>query len=231
MNNVCIITARGGSNRIPRKNIKNFLGKPIIAYSIETALKSKLFNEVIVSTDDEEIAEIAKIYGATVPFYRSTENSDDFSGTAEVIIEVINELKNLGKNYVNVCCVYPTAPFITIDSLQKGYKLLVERNYDSVFPVCAFSFPIQRSLQMDSNGKVEMMWPENLMKRSQDLLATFHDAGQFYWVNSESILLSRKMYTDNSGAIELSELEVQDIDNQLDWDLAEIKYKLIKEIN
>lgn len=226
MSCIAIITARGGSKRIPRKNIKGFLGKPIIAYSIEAALQSKLFDTVMVSTDDAEIAEVAKKYGAEVPFYRSAENSNDFAGTAVVIEEVLLELKKLGKEYTHACCLYPTAPFINTQTLTQAYTLLKENKYKSVYPVCAFSYPIQRALQFNEN-KIEMMYPENLQKRSQDLPKAYHDAGQFYWLETESFLKEKQILTQNTGAIILDELQVQDIDNETDWKLAELKYKTI----
>lgn len=223
--NLAIITARGGSKRIPRKNCKDFLGKPIIAYSIETAINSKLFDVVMVSTDDAEIAEIAKKYGAQVPFLRSEKNSDDYAGTTDVIEEVLLTYSNLGVVFQNTCCLYPTAPLIKIDSLIKSYNLMIEKNYNSVYPVCAFSYPIQRSLRI-SNDKISMLWTENLTKRSQDLEPCYHDAGQFYWVKTEYFLNEKKILSDNTGAIIISELEVQDIDNETDWKLAELKYKI-----
>lgn len=226
MPSVAIITARGGSKRIPGKNIKLFHGKPIISYSIETALKSNLFDMVMVSTDDEEIAAIAKKYNAEVPFMRSRENSDDFSGTADVILEVIRDLKNTGKSFDHACCIYPTAPFVSVSTLKESYDLLLSKNMDSVFPVCRFSYPIYRALEMN-DGFVKMIWPENKLKRSQDLKPAYHDAGQFYWINTDRFLKSRSLFTDNSGSIILSELEVQDIDNETDWELAEMKYSLL----
>lgn len=227
MDSIAIITARGGSKRIPGKNIKDFLGKPIMAYSIETAFASGLFHEVMVSTDDEEIASVAKKYGAVVPFMRSSETSDDFSTTSEVLLEVLGRLRKEHKNYSNACCIYPTAPFITSDSLQKGFDLLVDSKYDAVFPVAAFSFPVLRSLVKNDEGKVVMKWPENLNTRSQDMPSFYHDAGQFYWMNIETFLINKKLYTNNNGAIILNELYVQDIDNEIDWTMAELKYKLI----
>jgi N-acylneuraminate cytidylyltransferase len=227
-NNIAIIPARGGSKRIPRKNIKDFLGKPIIAYSIEAALESNLVKSVLVSTDDEEIAEVAKRYGAEVPFFRSPKNSNDFAGTVEVILEVVKELKARGQAYDNVCCIYATAPFVSVKNLVSGYNLMREKNFDSVFPVCRFSSPIQRALTIENNGHVSMMWPENRTKRSQDLLPAYYDAGQFYWMQTAAVLSQEKIYTDNAGSIILDEMEVQDIDNLIDWQLAELKYKLLK---
>lgn len=223
--NVAIIPARGGSKRIPRKNIKDFLGKPIIEYSIDSALRSKLFERVIVSTDSLEIAEIAKKAGAEVPFMRSDENANDFAGTVEVLLEVVDVLTKTGFSYKNLCCLYPTAPFITPSKLQMGYELLTEGKFDTVFPVCQFGYPILRALQIDKNGKVQMIWPENLKKRSQDLGQAYHDAGQFYWATTNAILNKKSLFTDNSGCLILSEVEVQDIDNMQDWEMAEIKFK------
>jgi pseudaminic acid cytidylyltransferase len=228
MANVAIITARGGSKRIPRKNIKDFLGKPIIAYSIEIALNSGLFDYVMVSTDDDEIAGVAERYGAQVPFIRSKQTADDFTGTADVVLEVLNDLTKIGKQFDNACCIYPTAPFITKQTLEEAYKLLINEKYDSVFPACKFPYPIQRALEIN-NSKTKMVWEENLNKRSQDLPARFHDAGQFYWVKTDVFLSKKKILTDKTGAIILSELEVQDIDNETDWKLAELKYNILHE--
>ena len=227
MRNLAIITARGGSKRIPRKNIKDFLGKPIIVYSIETAIKSGFFDEVMVSTDDIEIAQIAQKYGAKVPFFRNENTANDFATTSDVIAEVILEYKKRGKEFDNFCCIYPTAPLIRLENLQKAYDILLQNDFDCVMPVCAFSFPIQRAVEINNN-KISMIAPENLNKRSQDLQKAYHDAGQFYWLNVERFLKSKKIITDNCGAIILDELQVQDIDNETDWKLAELKYKLLK---
>jgi N-acylneuraminate cytidylyltransferase len=226
MNNLAIITARGGSKRIPRKNIKEFRGKPIIAYSIETALRSGLFSCVMVSTDDAEIASIAKLYGAEVPFLRSANNSNDVASTADVIKEVLDELKKAGKEYSNACCIYPTAPFISEQALTQAYDLLCEKNFDTVFPVCRFSYPIQRALQIE-NDKTTMVWQENLNVRSQDLAPRYHDAGQFYWINTNAFLSELKLFTANTGSIILDELQVQDIDNETDWKIAELKHAIL----
>jgi N-acylneuraminate cytidylyltransferase len=224
--NLCIIPARGGSKRIPRKNVKDFLGKPIIAYSIETALESNLFDEVMVSTDDDEIAEIAKNYGAKVPFMRSEENADDFATTADVLIEVITNYQKLNKYFNIACCMYPTAPLIKQEYLKKSYDLLIEKKFDSVFPIVKFSYPIFRALKIEDN-KTRMIWEENLKKRSQDLPEAFHDAGQFYWFDVKKLLSNNILFSENAGAIEIAETEVQDIDNETDWKIAEIKYKLL----
>lgn len=226
MSNIAIIPARGGSKRIPRKNIKLFCGKPIIAYSIEAAVHSNLFDEVMVSTDDEEIAEVAKQYGATIPFVRSKKNADDFATTMDVIKEVIESYKQLDRSFDYGCCIYPTAPFTTISLLQQAFDKLVKNNFDGVFPVVKYSYPIWRSLKMEED-KVSMWWPENVNKRSQDLPDAYHDAGQFYWFNAERVMQSHSLLNKNSGAILINELMVQDIDNVGDWQIAEFKYKYL----
>jgi N-acylneuraminate cytidylyltransferase len=227
MGNICIIPARGGSKRIPRKNIKEFLGKPIIAYSIKAALDSGLFDEVMVSTDDIEIADIAKKFGANVPFFRSTKNSDDFATTFDVIEEVIKVYKSQGKVFENICCIYSCAPLVKVKTINLAYEKLIDKKFDTVFPIIAYSFPIQRALS-EFDGKIEMIYKENLNSRSQDLEDRFHDAGQFYWCNTIEFLKRKKILTLNSGGIIISELEAQDIDTETDWKLAELKYQLLK---
>jgi pseudaminic acid cytidylyltransferase len=226
MKNLCIIPARGGSKRIPRKNIKDFLGKPIIAYSIEAALKSGLFDEVMVSTDDEEIAKIAKIYGANIPFMRSAQNANDYATTVNVILEVITSFEKLGRFFVNICCLYPCAPLVKMESLEMGLEKLEVQKFDSVIPIVPFSFPIQRSFKLHEN-KVSYLYPEYEKVRSQDLQKAFHDTGQFYWSSVESLKNNKTLVTKNAGFIALDELHVQDIDNEMDWKMAELKYKLI----
>jgi N-acylneuraminate cytidylyltransferase len=225
MNNLCIIPARGGSKRIPRKNIKEFIGKPIIAYSIEVAIKSKLFLEVMVSTDDEEIAEIAKQYGAKVPFKRSAKNSNDQATTPDVMNEVLGNYKKEGKLFSLACCIYPTAPLISIQRLKEAYELLINENFDSIIPVIHFDSPIQRAFKIDS-GKLKMMWPENIAIRSQDLEPAYHDCGQFYWFKVNKFFETKQILTNNTGAIQLNEMEMQDIDEESHWKIAEIKYTL-----
>jgi N-acylneuraminate cytidylyltransferase len=227
MSNICIIPARGGSKRIPRKNIKPFLGKPIISYSIEAALNSKLFDEVMVSTDDFEIATIAKKYGASVPFMRSDKTANDYATTFDVIYEVLQEYKQLNKKFDLSCCIYPCAPFVTKEKLAEGFEILKEHNFDSVFPIIPFSFPIQRALK-ENERKVSFFYPEFSFSRSQDLEKSYHDAGQFYWLNTEICMERKKILTDNSGSIVLTELEGQDIDNEIDWKLAELKYEILQ---
>lgn len=229
MSNLAIIPARGGSKRIPRKNIKLFLGKPIIAYSIEAAINSGLFNEVMVSTDDAEIAAIAIQYGATVPFMRSEITSNDFATTFDVIKEVINSYSEKGIEFKNACCIYPCAPFVIEQKLEKAYNLLIKEHFDAVFPVMQFGYPIQRALQKDDLGKISFFYPEYALSRSQDLPPSFHDAGQFYWMNVASCMEQQKIITDNTGSIVITELQGQDIDNEVDWKMAELKFKLFKE--
>lgn len=225
MVSVCIIPARGGSKRIPRKNIKEFFGKPIIAYSIGTALESGLFDEVMVSTDDKEIAEIAQKYGANVPFMRSDENANDYATTVDVLTEVLRNYQQMGKRFDVGCCLYSTAPMVTTERLKEGWKKLIEHDYDSVFPIVRFSKPIWRALQKVED-RVMMIWPENLSKRSQDLPMAYHDAGQWYWFNCDKLLSLEMLWTDKTCGLEVEEQEVQDIDNLSDWKLAELKYKL-----
>ncbi|HPF01102.1 MAG TPA: pseudaminic acid cytidylyltransferase [Bacteroidales bacterium] len=230
MKNLAIIPARGGSKRIPRKNIRDFFGKPIIAYSIQAALSSGLFDEVMVSTDDDEIAEIARQYGAAVPFMRSENTSDDFATTSDVLIEVIESYKLQGRVFENVCCIYPAAPLIKSTHLTEGYEKLINEKRNSVFPVVAFSYPVQRGLIIDSEGRTNMLHPENASVRSQDLQKVYHDAGQWYWLNTESFLADKKIFSSNSASVILSETEVQDIDTLIDWKMAEFKYEYLQSL-
>lgn len=230
MKNIAIIPARGGSKRIPRKNIKPFMGKPIIAYSIEAALQSGLFDEVMVSTDDEEIAAIARQYGASVPFYRSAEMSNDYATTADVIEEVLDIYKENGQIFDNVCCLYATAPFVTPHRLKEAFEMMINKEYNSVFTAVAFSYPVQRGLKIE-DGKIRMVWPEHLNTRSQDLPPIYHDAGQFYVSTAQSFYEIRGFWGNNAGGLILSELEVQDLDTDIDWKLAEMKYQLLRTNN
>jgi pseudaminic acid cytidylyltransferase len=225
MGNLCIIPARGGSKRIPRKNIKEFMGKPIIAYPIELALKSGLFAEVMVSTDDEEISAISKYYGAKVPFTRSDSTSDDFATTASVIEEVITKFKLSGVNFDSICCLYPCTPLLSIDNIVNAHKILINSGADSVIPVVEFEYPIQRSLQINE-GKIQFSHPDNALTRTQDLEKYYHDAGQFYWMKADIFMENQNIFTNNSQFIILSHFECHDIDNELDWKLAELKFKL-----
>jgi pseudaminic acid cytidylyltransferase len=227
-NCLAIITARGGSKRIPRKNIKNFLGSPIIKYSIDAALQAGCFTEVMVSTDDEEIAALAISLGAKVPFMRSNENSNDFATTAEVITEVLEMYKKVGQHFDYACCIYPTAPFVTDFKLQQAYKMLIEKNAETVVPVVSFGFPILRSLKIE-DGLIKMNWPEYISTRSQDLVPAYHDCGQFYFIKTDLFLKNKKLFSENSVGYEMPESEVQDIDTEEDWKVAEIKYTFLIE--
>lgn len=226
MKAICIIPARGGSKRIPRKNIKDFLGKPIIAYSIEAALQSGLFDEVMVSTDDGEIATIAKQYGAKVPFMRSFNTSNDYATTKEVLVEVLTQYQELGQRFEIVCCLYATAPFVTPENLQECYNHIGEK-YNAAFTMVRYSYPVQRALRLE-NGFVEMRESEYKSSRSQDLEPIYHDAGQFYFTLVNDIE-SLELWTEYTFGFELSELMVQDLDTEIDWKLAEMKYKLLHE--
>ena len=248
MSNLAIITARGGSKRIPKKNIKEFCGKPIIAYTIEAALASGLFEEVMVSTDSEEIAGVAAEYGAVVPFYRSAECAGDFATMYDVLTEVVGEYENRGRHFNNYCCLYPTAPFITAERLKDAYDRFVESNAALLDPVVRFSFPPQRGMRI-VEGALEFVAPENAWKRSQDLETMYHECGQFYFfsndfydVNGNSIKVrpneinppKMDLYSEDGVkkriiAYVMPEIEVQDIDNQDDWDIAEVKYRILRQ--
>jgi len=226
MANIAIITARGGSKRIPKKNIKEFCGKPIICYSIEAAVNSGAFEEVMVSTDDTEIAEISIKYGAKVPFMRSKETSGDYSVTADVIKEVLLKYQESNSIFDYFCCIYPTAPFVTAERLKDAMGLLISSNADSLLPVVKYSFPPQRSVVI-KDGLAVMKWPENMNTRSQDLEAFYHDSGQFYVMKSSVFMERNKLITDKTIPLILPETEVQDIDTLDDWAIAEMKYKII----
>lgn len=227
MKNIAIIPARGGSKRIPRKNIKLFMGKPIIAYSIEAALKSGIFDEVMVSTDDNEIADIAKKYGASVPFLRSDETSNDLASTADVITEVLLNYERLGVVYDNFCCLYATAPFVTTCRLKQGLNSLID-GANASFTIVNYSYPTQRCLILE-NAFVKMANPEFMGTRTQDLSKTYHDAGQFYFSKVSSFYKEKVLWQTHTCPIILSELEVQDLDNETDWKIAEMKFKIINE--
>lgn len=221
---LAIILARGRSKRIPHKNIKLFLGQPIIKYSIDAAIKSKCFDEVMVSTDDKKIARISKKLGAKVPFFRSKKNSDDYSTTSDVIKETLREYKKRSKEFEYFCCIYPTAVFITPQKIKKALKVMIKNKVDSVFPIAKYSPPIQRSIIVE-NKKLKRAYPKYEKYRSQDLKPFYYDCGQFYWGRTETFLKNNKLLTKNTIGIETPELEVQDIDNLEDWHLAELKYK------
>lgn len=220
---IAIITARGGSKRIPRKNVKLFCGKPIITYSIEAALQSGLFEEVMVSTEDEEIAQIARQAGASVPFMRSQESAGDYASTDDVLLEVLKTYEEQGRTFDTFCCLYPTAPFVTAQKLQKAMKLLEQA--DSVMPVVPFSFPPQRCMVLNEAGELHMKWPEYAQTRSQDLEPYYHDCGQFYCCKTDLFLQYKTTDLPHMMPMIMSELEVQDIDNPDDWEIAELKYQ------
>lgn len=224
---VAIIPARIGSKRIPRKNIKEFHGKPIIAYSILAALKTGLFDKVLVSTDSSELASIAQLYGAEVPFMRPAELSGDLIGTDEVILHGINWLINTGIDAKYICCLYATAPFVRPDDIRSGIELLRQTKATSAFSVTTYPYPIQRSLVIGSNGRLEMMWPEYRTARSQDLPLAYHDAGQFYWVDTEKYLLERRLFSQDAVPVILPRYLVQDIDTEEDWKSAELMYQYL----
>ena len=224
---IAIITARGGSKRIPKKNIRDFCGQPIIAYSIKAALESGMFSEVMVSTDSEEIAEIARQYGANVPFMRSEKTSDDYATTADVILEVLDRYKEMGKNFEYVCCIYPTAPFVTAEKLISAMELMQEKKPIEVMPIVAFSYPPQRSYVIGEDGLIAYKYPKYMTTRSQDLEKQYHDAGQFYIYHTEQYLACDGKVASGVMPIIVSDLEVQDIDNEDDWKIAELKYQIM----
>lgn len=227
INAVAIITARGGSKRIPGKNIREFMGKPMLIYAIEAALRSELFREVMVSTDDEEIARIAREAGAVVPFMRSAETANDFATTDDVLMEVLETYEKRGETFDYMACIYPTAPFVTAGKLMEAMKLLVEKNASGVMPVVRYSFPPQRGMAI-RDGKLVYCYPENAMKRSQDLEPVYHDSGQFYCYHVERYRACRGDLPDGYYPIVVPEAEVQDIDNLSDLELAEMKFQMMQ---
>lgn len=227
MSAIAIITARGGSKRIPKKNIKDFCGKPIIAYSIEAALNSVIFETVMVSTDSIEIAKIAKQFGADVPFMRSKATSNDYADTSDVLMEVLNEYKARGITFDEFCCIYPTAPFVTAKKLIDSHKLLEDSHIFNVVPMVPFSFPPQRSMKRKGDYIVPA-YPEFINFRSQDLEELLHDCGQFYWCKTEAFYQNQNILFHHTIPFIVPEIEVQDIDNESDWELAEVKYRYMR---
>jgi pseudaminic acid cytidylyltransferase len=226
LKNLAIIPARGGSKRIPRKNTKDFLGMPIISYAITVALNSGIFDEVMVSTEDQEIAEIAINLGAKVPFMRSMKNATDFSSTADVIDEVITEYEKQNISFDNICCIYPTAVLLRQETLKEALEKILAGDCDSVYPVQRFSYPIQRAVSLNENLVPSFIQTQYLNVRSQDLEACFHDSGQFYFLKKDAFLRHKSVLTPNTQCLIISELDAQDIDNQTDWKLAELKFRL-----
>lgn len=221
---LCVIPARGGSKRIPRKNIRDFCGKPMIAWSIEAAINSACFDRIIVSTDDEEIADVAKAYAADVPFMRPAELADDYTGTTEVIAHATQWYIDHGEKPDYVCCIYATAPFIQPEDVNLGLRLLLSQRADFAFSVTSYGFPIQRSIRITNNNRVEMFQPEYYDIRSQDLEEAWHDAGQFYWGNALAWLKLKTIFSGNSAPVILPRHRVQDIDTQEDWVKAELMF-------
>lgn len=224
MSAIAIIPARGGSKRIPRKNIKDFCGVPIISYSIKAALESGVFDEVMVSTDSEDIAKIAKKFGAKVPFFRSEKASNDYATTSEVIMEVLLEYEKRGQYFDEICCIYPTAPFVTAKKINDAITVMRSAQADTVFPIVAYSYPPQRGVIVDENGMVVLLHPEFIDSRSQDLQTIYHDCGQFYFFRRDSFMKNKRIKVGKMVPIITSELEMQDIDSQEDWKIAEQKY-------
>ena len=225
---IAIIPARGGSKRIPNKNIKLFSGQPIISYSIKAAQASGLFDRIIVSTDSDEIAEVAKIYGAEVPFIRPAELSDDFTGTVPVLLHALDWLSEHGFDVDYFCCIYATAPFVHPEFIIRGFDLLKKRNALTTFSVTTFPYPIFRALKIGNNGGIEMFWPEHENSRSNDLPQAYHDAGQFYCCNTKRFLIEKKLFSSDSIPVILPRYLVQDIDTIEDWEMAEKMYSVLQ---
>ena len=228
MSSIAIITARGGSKRIPKKNIRSFCGKPIIAYSIEAALESGLFDTVMVSTDSDEIAAVARRFGAEVPFMRSAATSNDHADTIDVLKEVLSEYEKRGVYPDTFCCIYPTAPFVTAEKLRDSFALLAQEDVNNVIPMVPFSFPPQRGM-VQRGRYIVPAHPEHIGKRSQDLEPILHDCGQFYWCKVSAFHEDPNILANRTIPYLVPETEVQDIDNESDWELAEIKYRYMKE--
>ena len=224
---LAVIPARGGSKRIPRKNIRDFCGKPIIAYSIKAALESDLFDQVIVSTDDDEIAALAREFGAEAPFVRPTEIADDHTGTNAVVKHAIQWYQEQSQSISLACCIYATAPFVRPEYLREGHDKLIDSDKSFAFSVTSFPFPIQRAMRINGKGEVEAIWPENINVRSQDLEETYHDAGQFYWGRPEAFLYDEVILSNISIPIILPRYLVQDIDTNEDWRRAELMFEAL----
>lgn len=225
---LAIIPARGGSKRIPGKNIKRFAGRPIIAYSIEAARQVEVFDRIIVSTDSQEIAEVARQYGAEAPFVRPTELADDFTPTADVLLHALDWHAHNGTPVEHCCCIYATAPFVGSRYLRQGYEILRQTGAGAVFSVTTYPASIYRALRIDAAGRLAMVWPENELTRSNDLPETYHDAGQFYWLNCRRFLSEKKIYSHDARPVILPRHLVQDIDTVEDWAVAEAMYEALR---
>ena len=225
---LCVIPARGGSKRIPRKNIKSFCGQSMIAYSIKAAIASGCFDKIIVSTDDQEIAEVAKSFGAEVPFMRPDELANDYTATIPVIKHAIEWFDDQGQSPSEVCCLYATAPFVQADSIRKAYKKMKQEKVDYCFTVTSFAFPIQRAIKITAENRIEMFYPEHFETRSQDLEESYHDAGQFYWGKAEAFKQQKSLFSKSATPYILPQHLVQDIDTMEDWKKAELTYKIIQ---
>jgi pseudaminic acid cytidylyltransferase len=228
MSVVAVIPARGGSKRIPHKNIKSFCGKPMIAYSIEAAKNAGIFDRIIVSTDSKEIASIAKNFEAEIPFIRPMELADDFTGTDAVILHALKRLMEDGEKIDYVCCIYATAPFVKAEYIVKGYNLLCDKNAASCFSVTTYPFPIFRSLIINNQDRLEILWPEYKETRSQDLIEAYHDAGQFYWAEVKNYLKEKQFYSKDAVPVILPRYLVQDIDTAEDWETAEKMHSVLQ---
>jgi pseudaminic acid cytidylyltransferase len=225
---LAVIPARGGSKRIPRKNIRPFCGRPMIAWSIEAAMQSGCFQQVVVSTDDDEIADIARAWGAGVPFKRPANLADDHTATLPVIAHAIEWYQHHGDIPTHICCVYATAPFVQSEDIRTGLSLLERHGCDYVFPVTSYPFPVQRAIRITPSGRVEMFNPENFNTRSQDLEEAYHDAGQFYWGLSEAWLKKRPIFSSGATPLVLPRYRVQDIDTMEDWEMAERMFEAMR---
>ena len=225
---IAIIPARGGSKRIPRKNIRPFCGQPMIGYAIAAAQSSGCFEHIVVSTDDAEIAAVARDCGAEVPFLRDASLADDYTGTSAVVVDTIRRLQQLGIDAECYCCIYATVPLIRASDLQHSFARLQESDADFAFSVASFGFPIQRAIKLQDNGCVTPFWPENMGKRSQDLTPAYQDAGQFYWGKRDAWLTGKGVYDGNGLAQILPRYRVVDIDTEEDWHLAELLYQALQ---
>ena len=225
-----VIPARGGSKRIPRKNIKKFCGQSIIIYSIKTAMKSGCFDHIVVSTDDIKIANIAKSFGASVPFLRPKKLANDYVGVIPVVKHAIEWFNSQMQSPSEVCCVYPTAPFLKPISIRKGYNQMKRTGADYCFTATSFDYPIQRAIQISVDNRVKMLNPKYIKTRSQDLKKVYHDAGQFYWGKAKSWITEKPLFSKNATAYILPRYLVQDIDTLEDWTRAELMYLTLKKI-